>query len=56
MEFEDEACTAVVPVQRMFCDDLALLKKDEQVQVLWPDGNKYWTKFILSGTSQLCVF
>lgn len=52
----DEACTTVMPAQRVFCDDLALLKENEEVDVLWTDGSKLRARFIVAGNSCFCVF
>jgi len=37
--------------QRVLCDDLALLKENDQVEVLWTDGSKLWARFIVAGNS-----
>lgn len=55
MNVIDEACTAVVPLQRICCDDLTLLKNGDEVELLWSDGVKYWSKFIVAGTFQFCA-
>ena len=51
IECVDEACTTVMPSQHVLCDDLALLKENDQVEVLWTDGSKLWARFIVAGNS-----
>ena len=52
VEFEEEECTAVVPFQRIFCNDssdLETIHHGDMVKVLWNDKRDYLAKFILSG-------
>jgi len=54
VEFVDEACTTVIPAYRVLCDDLTLLKEDQQVEVSLTNDSKLWARFILAGNS-FCV-
>ena len=48
VEFIEEECTAVVPLQRIS----GLLKPGETVSVLWNNRKEYSAKFLLSGNQE----
>ena len=49
VEFIEEECTAVVPLQRIS----GFLKQGEMVNVLWNNRKEYSAKFFLSGNQEI---
>ena len=38
-----------MPIERICCDKVAVLNKGDKLDVLWSDGVKYWSKFVVQG-------
>lgn len=52
VRFEDEECSAVIPLGRVM-DMTSSLKKGDNIQVLWDNRKQYAAKFLLSGIMQI---
>jgi len=49
VDFPEEACNEVVPLNQLHGVDLSSLKKDQLVDVIWTDGKKYKGQVLLLG-------